>query len=84
MISEDFTIGTVTPVKILDSQNFEQHIYLHNNHGNKMFLGGSDVTATNGLHLETHATIELRIPQDNELYALADSSEGNIVVLRPR
>jgi hypothetical protein len=84
MISEDFTVGTVTPVKILDSQNFEQHIYLHNNHGNKMYLGGSDVSSTNGLHLETHATIELRIPQDNELYALADSSEGNIVVLRPR
>ena len=84
MISANFTLNDTTPVKILDSQNFEQHIYLHNNHGNKMFLGGSDVTATNGLHLETHASIELRIPQDNELYALADSSEGNIVVLRPR
>lgn len=83
MISAAFTVGTTTPVKILDKQNFEQHIYLHNNHGNKMYLGSSTVTASSGLHLETHATMELRIPQDNELYALADSTSGNIVVLRP-
>ena len=51
--------------------------------GNKMYLGASDVNGTSGLHLETHATMEIRVPQDNELYALAESSSGNLVVLRP-
>jgi len=30
MISESFTITPDTATKILDSQNFEQHIYIHN------------------------------------------------------
>jgi hypothetical protein len=84
MISENFTIAPDSVTKILDSQNFEQHIYLHNNHSNKMYLGGSNVNSTNGLHLDNGELIELRIPQDNELYAISDSTTGDIAVLRPR
>jgi hypothetical protein len=84
MISQNYTISTTTATKILDSQNFEQHIYIHNNHSNKMYLGGSDVTSTNGLHLDNGQLIELRIPQDNELYAISEGTTGDLVVLRPR
>ena len=84
MISESISIAPDTATKILDSQNFEQHIYIHNNHSNKMYLGGSDVSSTNGLHLDNGQFIELRIPQDNELYAISEGTTGDIVVLRPR
>ena len=83
MISANISITPDTAVKILDSQNFEQHIYVHNNHSNKMYLGGSDVTASNGLHLDNGELIEIRVPQDNEIYAISESSTGNISILRP-
>jgi hypothetical protein len=84
MISESFTIAPDTATKILDSQNFEQHIYIHNNHSNKMYVGGSNVTASNGLHLDNGEMLEIRIPQDNELYAISESTSGGISVVRPR
>lgn len=84
MISESISIAPDTATKILDSQNFEQHIYLHNNHSNKMYIGGSNVSSSNGLHLDNGELIELRIPQDNELYAISDSTTGDISILRPR
>ena len=83
MISASISVTPDTAVKILDSQNFEQHIYVHNNHSNKMYLGGSDVTASNGLHLDNGELIEIRVPQDNEIYAISESSTGNISILRP-
>ena len=83
MISESIAISTTVATKILDKQNFEQHIYIHNNHSNKMYLGGSDVTSSNGLHLDNGEMIEIRVPQDNELYAKSEGTTGNISVLRP-
>ena len=83
MISASISITPDTAVKILDSQNFEQHIYVHNNHSNKMYLGGSDVSASNGLHLDNGELIEIRVPQDNEIYAISESTTGNISILRP-
>lgn len=83
MISQNYTVSTTTATKILDKQNFEQHIYLHNNHSNKMYIGGSDVTSTNGLHLDNGELIEIRVPQDNEIYAKSEGTTGIIVVLRP-
>ena len=83
MISASISITPDTPVKILNSQNFEQHIYVHNNHSNKMYLGGSDVSASNGLHLDNGELIEIRVAQDNEIYAISESTTGNISVLRP-
>jgi len=84
MISESISISPDTAIKILDSQNFEQHIYLHNNHSNKMYIGGSNVSSSNGLHLDNGEMIEIRVPQDNELYAISDSTTGDISILRPR
>ena len=82
MISEEFTI-TTSPVKIISSQNFEQTVYLHNDHSSKMYIGGSDVTTTNGFHLTQDTNINIRIPQDNELYAVVASGSGDLHILRP-
>ena len=84
MISESISVAPDTATKILNSFNFEQHIYLHNNHSNKMYIGGSNVSASNGLHLDNGEMIEIRVPQDNELYAISESTTGDISILRPR
>lgn len=83
MISANFTLNDTTPVKILDSQNFEQHIYVHNEVAGAIYVGGSDVTATSGFHLGNHESLEIRVPQDNELYAITGSGAGTVIVLRP-
>jgi hypothetical protein len=82
MISEEFTIAQ-TAVKIISSQNFEQIVYIHNDHGNKVYIGGSDVSSTNGFHLANDTNINVRVPQDNELYAISASGSGDIHILRP-
>ena len=83
MISENFTLNDTTPVKILDSVNFEQHIYVHNEVAGAIYVGGSDVTSSTGFHLANHESQEIRVPQDNELYAITGSGAGSIHVLRP-
>ena len=51
MISEAKTLNDTTPVKVIDSVNFEQEVYLHNEHGSAVYLGGSDVTTATGFEL---------------------------------
>ena len=82
MISEEFTIAQ-TAVKIVSSENYTQRVLIHNDHGNKVYLGGSDVSSTNGFHLANAADVEVEIPQDNELYAISASGSGDVHVLRP-
>jgi hypothetical protein len=82
MISEEFTIAQ-TAVKIISSVNFTQRVLIHNDHGNKVYLGGSDVSSSNGFHLGNDTNVEIEIPQDNELYAIAASGSGDVHVLRP-
>ena len=82
MISEEFAIAQ-TAVKIISSVNFEQEVYIHNEQGFTVYLGASNVNSTNGYHLTFRANMSVKIPQDNELYAIADSGSGNIHILRP-
>lgn len=83
MISEAFTIDAVTPTKIVSSVNFEQFVYIHNEVGGAVYLGGSDVATTTGYHLANHENVSMRIPQDNELYAICASGTGDIHLVRP-
>lgn len=82
MISEEFTIAE-TAVKIISSQNFTQTINIHNDHGNKIYLGGSNVSSINGFHLDNDTNLVIEIPSDNELYAIAASGSDDVHILRP-
>ena len=77
-----YTVTTASAVKIYDKVNFEQEIIVHNNNANKMYLGGSDVSSTNGFHLKSDENIKIRVQQDNELYAISDTTTGDVVVLQ--
>ena len=41
MISESITVAADTPTLILDSYNFEQHIYIHNDKTKKLIISKS-------------------------------------------
>ena len=83
MISEAKALNNSTPVKVIDSVNFEQEVYLHNEHGSAVYLGGSNVTTSTGYELANNENVTMKIPQDNELYGITGSGTGNLHVVRP-
>ena len=83
MISEAKALNNSTPVKVIDSVNFEQEVYLHNEHGSAVYLCGSNVTISTGYELANNENVTMKIPQDNELYGITSSGTGNLHVVRP-
>ena len=83
MISEAKALNDTTPVKLIDSVNFEQEIYLHNEHGSAVYVGGSNVTTGTGYELANNENVTMKIPQDNELYGITGSGTGNLHIVRP-
>jgi len=83
MISEAKAFNNSTPVKVIESVNFEQEVYLHNEHGSAVYLGGSNVTTGTGFELSNNGSVTMKIPQDNELFAISSSGSGNLHVVRP-
>ncbi len=48
MKSEQLTVG-LTAARILDDENTNRHVYFHDDSSHAIYLGGSDVTTSNGL-----------------------------------
>ena len=83
MISQQVALNKSSAVKIITSVNYEQTINLHNSSGNNMYLGGSDVSTSNGFHLPNNTDVVVSVQQDNELWGLMATGTGSIHVLRP-
>lgn len=83
MISQQVALNNSSAVKIITSVNYEQIINLHNSSGNNMYLGGLDVSTSNGFHLPNNTDVVVRVQQDNELWGLMATGTGSIHVLRP-
>ncbi len=82
MISQQVALNNTSAIKIIPSVNYEQTINLHNSSGNNMYLGGSDVSTSNGFHLPNNTDVVVRVQQDNELWGLMATGTGSIHVLR--
>jgi hypothetical protein len=67
------TVGT-TPTKITTGVVGASHLYLHAPAGgNTIYVGGADVTTTNGLELHKGTTITLWLPESAVIYAVVAS-----------
>ena len=56
-----------------------QHICIHNhehNQNKEIFIGGPDVTLTNGMHAVATQTSVIQLLPMDELYAIADSNSN--------
>jgi hypothetical protein len=54
-----------------------QHVCIHNhehNQNREIFIGGPDVTLTNGMHARATETSIIQLLPMDELYAIADSN----------
>lgn len=82
MKSSSITVGT-TAVVIVSADDLNREVYLHNAGGGKVYLGGSDVTSTNGFHLANAESMTMKIPVQEKLYAISASGTNAVIVLTP-
>jgi hypothetical protein len=83
MKSSAFTV-TTTATQIVAPDNQNRTIYVHVTGNGTVYLGGSDVTSTDGLATEKHTTpFEMFLPINQSLYAVVAADTENIRVLIP-
>jgi hypothetical protein len=78
--SEQITVG-LTAVRILTANNVNRRVYLHDDSSHPVYLGGSDVTTSNGLEVNKNAQIGLYVPADCELWAVSGNADQAISIL---
>lgn len=83
MKSTAVTVGT-TATKIIAADDTHRTCYLHVTGTSTVYLGGSDVTTSNGLATEKHtAPLEIIVPQQQELWAIVAAATENVRILTP-
>ena len=80
MKSEQIAVG-LTAVRILTANNVNRRIYFHDDSTHPIYLGGSDVTTSNGLEVNKNDLLEMFIPADEELWAVSNNAGQSISIL---
>tara|TARA_R110002126_G_scaffold16217_1_gene65200 strand:- start:168 stop:419 length:252 start_codon:yes stop_codon:yes gene_type:complete len=78
-ISTQVTITTTASVIV--SANSYKNIYLHNLGGGSIYIGGSNVTTSNGYKLDNGDKLSLIIGDVEALYGVAASGTHTLAVL---
>ena len=74
---------TTTATTVVPADNDTRTVYLHNESGGSIYLGGSDVTSANGYHLKNNETMSIVVPGGSTLRAIVSSGSATLIVLRP-
>lgn len=77
----------MTRVKIVAPQASRQHVIIHDhdhNSANDVFIGGADVTISNGLHVPKTETIQLEVMPGDDLWAVADGEFVELHIMAVR
>lgn len=80
MKSEQLTVGQIA-VRMLETENTNRHVYFHDDSSHPVYLGGSDVTTSNGLKVPKNALLELYIPANEELWAVSANADQTVSIL---
>ena len=79
--SSQFTLSNVTPVQIVEPDNMGQEVHLHNmtkSSNEYVFVGTSDVTTTNAIHIDPGEDLHLELRPGDDLWAVSNP-DGLIV-----
>ena len=84
MISSAYAI-TDTRQKVVAAEPLVRDIYINVVGNTTVYIGGSDVTSSNGAHVEKHSVpFHVTVPYGEELYAVcATGLTESLIVLRP-
>jgi hypothetical protein len=80
MISTRTTV-TATPAKIVSKAVNEHRTIVVRPDGNDLYIGGADVTTTNGLKIDNNTNFTIEIPPNEELWAVTTSGTHAAIVL---
>jgi hypothetical protein len=83
--SQQFTLGTGVATLIVESNSNWQKVMIHNQEksGNRyIFLGGSDVTQANGVHIDNSETEHIDLTPGAEIWATTNYNGLNCGVVR--
>lgn len=77
-------VVTTTASLVIAADDLQRTCYIHVIGAGTVYLGGDDVTSTNGLLTEKHAVpLELVVPQNQTVWAVTASGTENLRILTP-
>ncbi len=83
--SDVYTLSNTTPTLVVPFDSMEQQVQLHNmtkSSNEYIFLGGSDVSTTNSIHIDPGETVTLNLGPSDELFAVSNPNGLELGVLR--
>jgi len=73
---------TTSPTLLVEKDETNRYVYFHVIGNSTVYLGGSDVSTSNGLATQKHTTpLEMFLPINERLYGIVASSTEDIRVL---
>ena len=85
ILNHRVTLNTSTATLIAGRDNMPQDVIIHDaehSESTAVFLGNESVTAANGFHLHSAATIQMTLGPNDELWAIAGSGTPGVHVIR--
>lgn len=77
-------VVTTTASLVIAADDLQRTCYIHVIGAGTVYLGGDDVTSTDGLLTEKHAVpLELVVPQNQTVWAVTASGTENLRILTP-
>lgn len=83
IIQQHFSVGTAA-VQIAAPDHMAQHVCIHNHEhaaNSNVYIGGPDVTVSNGIHAQATLTSQMTIGPGDSLWAVADTADCDLHVL---
>jgi DNA-binding beta-propeller fold protein YncE len=80
MISTRTTV-TTAPVKIITKAINRPRTIVIRPDGNDVYIGGSDVTTSNGLKIDNNTNFTVEVPQGEELWAVVPTGTHAVIIL---
>jgi len=72
---------TTSPTLLVEKDETNRYVYLHVVGNAIVYLGGSDVSSSNGLNTEKHTTpLEIFLPINERLYGIVASATEDVRV----
>ena len=82
MKSTAITVGT-SRVLAVAADDVHRVIYIHHQSTNSIYIGGDDVTTSNGFTIEKDDTIAIELPSRQTIYAIASHADQELRTLTP-
>lgn len=81
----EFTLSANVRTQIVPPDTQPQEVFIHNHEhssNSEIFIGGINVTTSNGLHARATETLRMQIGPSDSIFAISSTNEVELHVLR--